>query len=72
MFYWIYDYPALYMAALFSAVFVAATCLAILFFHRFLLSWIHHKERANDMVSFALSSFSVLYGILVGLSYAGH
>ena len=67
MFYWIYDYPAPHMAALFSAVFAAATCIAILFSHRFLLSWIHRKERANDMVAFALSSFSVLYGLLVGL-----
>jgi hypothetical protein len=66
MFYWIYGYPAT-ATALFVAVLVAATCIAILVSHRFFLSWIHRKERANDMVAFALSSFSVLYGLLVGL-----
>lgn len=67
MFYWIYDYPSLYIAALFTFVFVAVTWLAIFFFRRFVHSWIHSERRANDMVGFAFSSFSVLYGILVGL-----
>jgi Metallo-beta-lactamase superfamily len=35
MFYWMYDYSATAMAALFVAVFVAATCIAILVSHRF-------------------------------------
>jgi Zn-dependent protease with chaperone function len=65
MFYWIYGYPAT-ATALFVAVLVAATCIAILVSHLFFL-WIQRKERANDMVAFALSSFSVLYGLLVGL-----
>ena len=67
MFYWIYDYSPLSMGALFAFVFVAATLFVIFFFNRFFHSWIHNDERTNDMVGFALSSFSVLYGLLVGL-----
>jgi lipid-A-disaccharide synthase-like uncharacterized protein len=67
LFYWIYDYPSLYIAALFVLVFVAATCLAIFFFRRFFRLWIHRERGTNDMVGFAFSGFSVLYGILVGL-----
>ena len=67
MFYWIYGYPSLYIGALFAAVSVALTLLSILVVRRFFHPWIHTDERANDMVGFALNSFSVLYGLLVGL-----
>jgi nitrate reductase gamma subunit len=67
MFYWIYAYPSLYIGALFAVVSVAVTVLSILVVRRFFHPWIHTDERANDMVGFALSSFSVLYGLLVGL-----
>jgi Protein of unknown function (DUF4239) len=67
VFYWIYDYPSLNIGALFGVVFVAATWLSILFIRLSFHSWIHGEKRANDMVGFALSSFSVLYGLLVGL-----
>ena len=67
MLYWIYDYPSLNIGALFGVVFVAATWLSILFIRLSFHSWIHGEKRANDMVGFALSSFSVLYGLLVGL-----
>ena len=67
MFYWIYAYPSLYIGALFAVVSVAVTLLSILVVRRFFHPWIHTDERANDMVGFALSSFSVLYGLLVGL-----
>ncbi len=67
MFYWIYAYSPLSMGALFAFVFVAATLFVIFFFNRFFHSWFHNDERTNDMVGFALSSFSVLYGLLVGL-----
>ena len=63
MFYWIYAYPSLYI----GAVSVAVTLLSILVVRRFFHPWIHTDERANDMVGFALSSFAVLYGLLVGL-----
>jgi Cache 3/Cache 2 fusion domain/Protein of unknown function (DUF4239) len=67
LFYWIYDYSSLSIAALFAFVFVAVTCFTIFFFNRFFHPWFHNDERTNDMVGFALSSFSVLYGLLVGL-----
>ena len=67
MFYWIYDYPSLNIGALFGVVFVTAAWLSILFIRLSFHSWIHGEKRANDMVGFALSSFSVLYGLLVGL-----
>ena len=67
MFYWIYDYPSLSIGALFAIVFVAATWLLIITLRRFFHPWIHGERSANDMVGFALSSFSVLYGLLVGL-----
>jgi hypothetical protein len=67
LFYWIYDYPSLFIGALFVFVFIAATCLAIVFFRRFFHPWIHRERHTNDMVGFAFSGFSMLYGILVGL-----
>lgn len=67
MFYWIYDYAPLSIGALFAMVFVAATWLVIFIFRRFFRSRFHNDERANDMVGFVLASFSVFYGLLVGL-----
>lgn len=67
MFYWIYDHPSSQIGALFGFVFVVATWLATAVFRRFFHSWFHSERRANEMVGFALSSFSVFYGILVGL-----
>ena len=67
MFYWIYDYPTIYIGALFAAVFVGMTWLLIIVFRVAFHRWIHTEKRANDMVGFAFSSFSVLYGLLVGL-----
>jgi hypothetical protein len=55
------------MGALFAFVFVTATWLAIFAFRRLIHAWFHTEHRANDMVGFVLSSFSVLYGLLVGL-----
>src|SRR5208282_2503587 len=67
MFYWIYDYPTGYMGGLFAFVFVATTCLGIVLLRPIARSWIHTERRANDMVGFAFSGFSVLYGLLLGL-----
>jgi len=67
LFYWIYDYPTIYIGALFAAVFVGMTWLLIIVFRVAFHRWIHTEKRANDMVGFAFSSFSVLYGLLVGL-----
>lgn len=67
LFYWIYDYPSWKIGGLFAFIFVATTWLAIFLCRRFFRSWLHREQRANDMVGFAFSSFSVLYGLLVGL-----
>jgi hypothetical protein len=67
MFYWIYDYASWKVGALFALVFVAATWAATLVLRRFLHPWFHRDRRANEMVGFVLSSYSVFYGILVGL-----
>jgi Cache 3/Cache 2 fusion domain/Protein of unknown function (DUF4239) len=65
--YWIYDYPSAVVGALFAFVFAITTWSAILIFRRYFHGWFHSERRANDMVGFVLSSFSVFYGILVGL-----
>lgn len=55
------------MEALFALVFLAATFLGIIVFRPIMRYWIGADHRTNDMVGFALSSFSVLYGLLLGL-----
>ena len=67
MFYWIYNCPTAYMGALFALAFLVFTWVGLLFFRPIVRSWIHTERRANDMVGFALSSFSVFYGLLLGL-----
>jgi hypothetical protein len=67
VFYSIYDYPTLYMGALFAFVFVGTTWAGIVLLRRRVRSWIHTERRANDLIGFTLSSFSVLYGLLLGL-----
>lgn len=67
MMYWIYDYPKWAIAMLFVAVFVGTTWGGIFLTRATIHSWIHREKRANDMVGFALSSFFVLFGLLLGL-----
>lgn len=67
MFYWIYNYPAARIGTLFAVVFVLLTWASILLFRRYFQTWFHTERRANDMVGFVFSSYSVLYGILLGL-----
>ena len=67
MLYWIYDYPSALIGAVFAAAFVGVTWLGIFAFRPLVRSWIHGERNANDMVGFAFSSFSVLYGLLLGL-----
>jgi hypothetical protein len=67
MFYWIYDYPTAYMAALFGIVFCGVTVGGIFFFRPLFRTWIHGQPETNDMVGLGLSSFAVFYGLLVGL-----
>ena len=67
MFYWIYDHPSSQVGALFALFFMTLTWITTLVLRRYFHSWFHSERRANDMVGFVLSSFSVLYGLLVGL-----
>jgi lipid-A-disaccharide synthase-like uncharacterized protein len=67
MFYWIYDLPTPVVAAMFAAAFVGSTWLMVYLCRTFLHGWFHTEKRANDMIGFAFSTFSVLYGLLVGL-----
>ena len=67
MFYWIYDYPSSWIGVLFAIVFVGFTWLGIIVLRPLIRSWIHGKRSANDMVGFAFSGVSVLYGLLLGL-----
>ena len=67
MFYWIYDFPTVYTGALFAFIFVATTWLGLLLVRPHVRHLIHAEKRANDMIGFTISSFSVLYGLLLGL-----
>jgi hypothetical protein len=71
VFYWIYDYPTWEMGLLFAFFFLAASLGGLFLFRSGFSKWIHTEKRANEMVGFALSSFSVLYGILLGLVAVG-
>jgi hypothetical protein len=67
MFYWIYDYPTSYIGVLFGIVFCGVTVGGIFLFRPLFQSWIHGQRENNDMVGLVLSSFSVFYGLLIGL-----
>ena len=67
MMYWIYDYPSWAIGLLFAVVFVAITWGGIFLTRATVHSWIHRQPRANEMVGTALSSFFVLFGLLLGL-----
>jgi hypothetical protein len=71
VFYWIYDYPTWAMGLVFAAFFLAVSLGGLFLFRLGFSEWIHTEKRANEMVGFALSSFSVLYGILLGLVAVG-
>jgi hypothetical protein len=71
MFSWIFHYPAWAMALLFGlaamAIGLSGMFLVRPLFHR----WIHGQDRTNEMVSLSMASFSVFYGILLGLVTVG-
>lgn len=71
MFYWIYDYPTWQVGALFAVVILALSLGGLLAFRAGFSKWFHTERRASDMVAVALGSFSVLYGILLGLVAVG-
>src|SRR6185312_3839353 len=71
MFDWLYDLPTWLSALIFAVAFPGVTLIGLLLTRWLLSRWIHRETRANDMVGMALASFSVMYGILVGLVAVG-
>jgi hypothetical protein len=71
MFAWVYDYPTWLMGSVFAVggmlISLAGMFLVRPFFHK----WIHGEDRTNEMVSLNIASFSVFYGILLGLVAVG-
>src|SRR5215471_384936 len=67
MFYWIYDYPSWIIGVLFVGFLVALTWAGIFVTRATVHSWIHRQSRANEMVGLTLSSFCVMFGLLLGL-----
>ena len=67
MFFWIYDHPTWQMTLLFMAAFTALSIAGLYGFRWLAHAWLHHDDHANDMVGLAMSSFAVLYGLLLGL-----
>jgi hypothetical protein len=67
MMYWIYDYPGWVIGLLFCGTLVAFTWVGILLTRATVHSWLHRDKRANEMVGLALSSYFVLFGLLLGL-----
>ena len=67
MMYWIYDYPSWAIGLLFCGLFVAITWIGIFLTRATLHSWLHRDKRTNEMVIVALSSYFVLFGLLLGL-----
>jgi hypothetical protein len=55
------------MALLFTLGTAAFAVLGVLLFRRFFGAWLHRDDKVNEMVGFAMSSFSMLYGLLLGL-----
>ena len=62
-----YNYPSWLIGLLFCGVFVGFTWVGIFLTRRTVHGWIHKEKRANEMVGVALSSFFVLFGLLLGL-----
>jgi len=65
--YWIYDYPSWAIGLLFVAVFIAVTWIGIFLTRATVHSWLHRDKHANEMVGLALSSYFVLFGLLISL-----
>jgi hypothetical protein len=65
--YWIYDYPSWAIGVLFCGALIALTWAGIFLLRATVHSWLHRDKRANEMVGLALSSYFVLFGLLLGL-----
>jgi hypothetical protein len=64
---WVYDYPSWVTGSLFTAMLVGITWAGIFLTRATVHSWLHHDERANEMVGLALTSSIALFGLLLAL-----
>jgi hypothetical protein len=71
MFSWIYNYPAWQVGLLFAVGSVLASLGGMFLVRPLFHRWIHGQDRTNEMVSLNIASFSVFYGILLGLVSVG-
>lgn len=71
MFLWIFDYSAWAMGALFGLGFMALSLAGMFIVRPIFHKWIHGQDRTNEMVSLNIASFSVFYGIMLGLVAVG-
>jgi Cache 3/Cache 2 fusion domain len=67
MIYWIYDYPSWVTGIVFVGGLVAFTWIGIFVTRATVHAWLHRDKRANEMVGLALTSYFVLFGLLLGL-----
>jgi hypothetical protein len=71
MFSWMYDYPTWLMGSLFAVGSVLVSLAGMFLVRPLFHKWIHGQDRTNEMVSLNIASFSVFYGILLGLVAVG-
>jgi hypothetical protein len=67
MFNWAYDISSLQLAGIMSGASVALMWFGIIFLKPFLRLWFRRQTDTNSVVGNTLSSFSVFYGLLLGL-----
>ena len=67
MLYWIYEIPALWVVALFAALFVGVCWLGIVLFRPSVRAWFNPEARLNEILGDFLQYFGVIYGLLLGL-----
>lgn len=71
MFAWVYDYPTWLMGLAFAVGGMLISLVGMFLVRPFFHKWIHGEDRTNEMVSLNIASFSVFYGILLGLVAVG-
>ncbi|MGH6965497.1 MAG: hypothetical protein ACREE0_13525 [Phenylobacterium sp.] len=71
MFAWVYEYPTWLMGSVFAVGGMLISLAGMFAVRPFFHKWIHGEDRTNEMVSLNIASFSVFYGILLGLVAVG-
>src|SRR4051812_2149382 len=71
MFEWIYDYPTWMVGTLFGLGSMTVSLGGMLLVRPIFHKLIHGQSRVNEMVSLNIASFSLFYGIMLGLVAVG-